>query len=1108
MMSLKATSGGESLPRQLHFQRLSIEDGLSQSTVFGIAQDQEGFLWFGSEAGLNKYDGYRFTQFLHEDGDESSIGDNWVRCLQVDGAGRLWIGTRLGLDMKMPGSSVFQHVIPAEFWEGRRDLGGFAVLALDEQGTVWAGSFSSGLCAVKSDLSTQWFHSGDDSGLHDDRMRVLLASGQDLWIGTKVGLYRMDLASRTIRQAVMPSQEGLSHAEIRALARQGKDYLWVGTTHGLNRLHLASGTWQTYLASGEPGSLSDNWINTVLADEKGRLWIGTRNGGLNVLEAGADTFLNYRHDPFLINSLSTDNIIAIFQDRSGVLWMGGYLSGVNKLTLLRKEFALYRNHPLDPGSILHNTVRSILLDRQQRLWVGTLEGLTVLGRDRQAIGHFVHEPGAELSLSESQILAIAEDAAGDIWLGTYGGGINIIKSDLSSLEVLNTGMNVGLGDDFPQALLRDSQGRMWVGGRSGILLFDPANRQFAPLEPARRAYDDFGRLSVLALYEDRLGRLWAGTYGRGAWCTAGQDLTILTHHKEDPRSLSHDFVTSFAEDGQGRLWIGTLDGICLLHDDMSLTRFKTRDGLPNHYIQGLQADEEGHLWASSNRGIFQLRTDSLPELRVQAFDTPDGLQGGEFVGGASHRGAGGELFFGGLNGLNAFFPGRIETNPSKHRLALTSFTIFNEVHELLRQADGKYRPLNLKHDENTLSFEFAALDVANPEKVRYAYQLEGVDAAWVYAGSRRYASYSNLPGGRFAFLLKATNADGSWSETPLRLGIEITPPFWKRSWFLLICILSLALIVHLRLRELSRTKQLLEARVRERTQAYEAANQELVRTQHLLVDAAHQAGMAEIAVDVLHNIGNALNSMMVSSDLMQEKLEAPKVAELLRRLAGNLQKGEMNLADMAERARLVESLGKIATFEERIWGELREESRLLGDKTLHIQDIVRAQQDHAMRSTFVEEISLADLVNDALKIQSGSLRRHGVQVAVQVPPIVVKVAKSKLIQVLVNLIKNGIEATKQGAPEQARITISVRELPGQIQLVLEDNGIGIAQDKLQRIFNYGFSDKPKGRGFGLHFCANAMTEMNGRIQVQSEGPGKGCTFTLEFPLEPQDLLPA
>lgn len=407
----------------------------------------------------------------------------------------------------------------------------------------------------------------------------------------------------------------------------------------------------------------------------------------------------------------------------------------------------------------------------------------------------------------------------------------------------------------------------------------------------------------------------------------------------------------------------------------------------------------------------------------------------------------------------------------------------------------------LSHRQNFISFEFAALDYAFPEKIQYQYKMEGVDQEWINAGTRRFANYNDLEGGAYAFKVRATNHDGLWKETPISLELRVIPPFWKTTWFMILCAGLVAALVAYRINELSQSKQILEERVSERTRAYEQANQELVRTQNLLVEAAHQAGMAEIAVDVLHNIGNALNSMMVSCDILQEKLQNHQTVELLGKICAKMESGELNLETAQGQTRLIASLRKLVGLHEGVWSEMKEESDLLHEKTLHILDIVRAQQDHAMRATYEEDIFLDQLVQDAIKIQSGSLKKHQVQVVLNVPHIQVRIAKTKLAQVLVNLVKNAIEALKSEPPTKARkICIFVRQLDQHVHLVIEDNGMGIPPENLKRIFNYGFSGKPQGRGFGLHFCANAMTEMNGRILVESPGVGLGSVFTLELPV--------
>ncbi|NIM95595.1 MAG: GAF domain-containing protein [Anaerolineales bacterium] len=866
----------------IRFERLTIEDGLSQNAILAIAQDTQGFLWFGTEDGLNKYDGYEFVVYKHDPDDPTSIVDSFISSLFVDRDGQLWIGTRSGLDRYDRASGTFIH-----YPQDTNDpsyLEGAWVISLyeDQQGTLWVGTEGGGLNGI--DRATGSFShyvhdSGDPTSLSENAVRVIFEDSKGrFWVGTHDGLDLFDRISGTFTHFKDTSDpEGLNINDISAIFEDHQGYLWIGTEEGgVSRLDPESGTFLHFQAdSNDLHSLSQNRVRSIYVDRLGNLWIGTRNG-LNLLPAESVSsltenphFSHYFNDPYDPTSLGSSAIWSIFEDQSGVMWFGTWGGGLSKYNRSTDRFRLYQHNPIQPNSLSDNMIWSIMEDSKGMVWVGTFNGgLNKLDRETEEIIVYRHDEADPESLLSDDVRTLLEDPSGMVWVGTAG-GLDLFDPQRETFTHFTNDPDdpQSLSGNQVLVLIHSHSGEIWVGTRyDGVNRFDPSTGKFTsyrndPEDPQSLSDD-----RVWALYEDQFGALWVGTLGGVNVLEPGSNQFIrYQHNPDDPDSLSSDSIFAFYEDSEGNMWVGTWGG-GLNRFDRTTKKFEVYtedDGLPNDTIYGIEADAEGHLWMSTNRGL----SDFDPvNMTFQNYDKRDGLQDDEFNVGAHFKSTSGEFFFGGIGGFTAFYPGDIQQNPHAPEIVITTFYKYNEPvrHDLLPNEH-----IDLSYTDDFIAFEFAALDFYAPDNNQYAYMLEGFDQDWVVAGTRRYVSYTNLDGGEYVFRVKGSNSDGVWNEEGVSVSISVTPPIWETTWFQLVSIVVVAAIIftgyRLRVRGIQARSRELEALVSERTQEIEQrrselnalylADEELFR--HLEVDQVFEA-LVDIAVEILHADKGAL----------------------------------------------------------------------------------------------------------------------------------------------------------------------------------------------------------------------------------------------------------
>ncbi len=923
----------------LRFEHISVEHGLAQSTVNCILQDRTGFMWFGTDDGLNRFDGYSFVVYRHDPQDPQSPSHNLITSLHQDSEGAIWIGTYGGgLDRFDPQTGLWRHY-PHDP-DDAQSLSDNKVRAIyqDRSGILWIATHGGGLDGFDPQTES-WHHYEPDPqdpfALRDWLIDSVYEDRQGrLWIGTNnEGLARFDRSTeRFIHYPHDPDDPHSPSANIllTAILQEPAGALWVATFDGLNRFDPETGQALRYQHDpDDPHSLSHNVVNAIYQDRSGLLWVGTANG-LNQVDPATGSFVRYQNDPGDPHSLSNNHILSIFEDRTGALWIGTRGGGLNRVDPASARFQHYAHDPNDPNSLNDNNVEAILEDHLGLLWIGTSKGLNRFDRSTGQWDHFRHDPADPDSLSNDIVGEILEDRSGTLWIGTGFGGLN--RLDRASGRFVRHQPDPDdpddtLGHSGIRALCQDRQGTLWVGTHgSGLSAFDPQTEQASHYRHDPEDPHSLGNDWIYTIFEDREGALWIGTREAGLdrLDPATGRFSHYRHDPDDPQSLGSGVVHAIHQDRWGTLWIGTEGGGLNRLDGESGTfvRYRVEDGLPNSSVFGILEDERGYLWLSTGNGIsrFDPKSESF-----RNYDMHDGLQGSIFVGGSAYKSDSGEMFFGGFGGFNAFYPEHIEDNPYLPPIVLTSLTQGGRAVELGIPVES-IAEVTFRRPDSFFEFEFAALSFTQPQKNQYAYMLEGFDAGWNYLGNRRLGQYDNLPPGPYMLRLKGSNNDGVWNEQGHSVQVTVVPQVWETWWFqglaVLVVVGSVIAAYRLRVRGIQARSRRLEKEVAERTAELSRTNlllgQEIAERKRAEEALAQQAAEAAVVAErsrLARELHDAVTQTLFSASLIAETLPRSweRDREKGRRLLGELR--QLSRGALAEMRTLLLELRPAALVE-------------------------------------------------------------------------------------------------------------------------------------------------------------------------------------------------
>ncbi len=844
-------TGSAIFSRNVQFTTLTVSDGLSQAAVNSIVQDQEGYLWFATQEGLNRYDGYEFVTYQHDSSDPKSLSHDWVWSLLVDNAGRLWVGTDGGgLSLYEPKTNNFKHFMHRPNDPGSLSNDRVRSIFQDRTGQLWVGTDGGGLNRFDPQTETFIHYRHDPAepeSLSNDKVLAILEDRAGvLWIGTDGGgLSRFDAEREAfIHFRHDPSRpDSLSDDRIRVLFEERNGRFWVGTfAGGVNLFNPADESFKRFRHDPQnPISLSHDEVRDIFQDTDGTLWFAT-DAGLDEWRPSMQGFLHYTHDSADSSTIASDRVITLYQGRGGVLWVGTY-GGISRWNYISDAFTYFRNHSDGAPGLSNNLITGISESPDGLIWVGTYGGgLNRLNPVTGAVTSFQHDPQDESTLSDNRVMTVFADMTGNVWVGTRNKGLNRLDSRSGKLSHFRHDPldKYSLSADGVACIFGEGDGTLWVGTYGGGLnRLDLLNEKFTSFQHDPSNQSSLSSDRILSIYRDSAGTLWVGTEdgGLNRYNEQDQTFTRFRYDHQNPDSLGSDTAWDMLESQDGTFWIATRDGGLnrwsrqdRLAGRAVFKRYGKADGLFSHTLHSVLEDDEGKLWLSSNRGLSRFEPDTG---NIRHFDKMNGLRGDEFNFGARFRSSNGALLFGGTDGLVLFHPRKVRSNPHRPPVAITAYSHMTPVARS-HSTDANPVELTLDYRDYSISFEFTALDFTSADKNQYKYLLEGFDENWLDSGRFRRATYTNLPAGRYTFRVKASNNDGVWSQDNAAISLQVTPPPWKTHWayggytFALIGLIGIIVRVQARKfeQETSQRKEL-EKKVQQRTKELAERNRDL-----------------------------------------------------------------------------------------------------------------------------------------------------------------------------------------------------------------------------------------------------------------------------------------
>ncbi len=1014
---------------EIKFERLSVEHGLSQSSASVIMQDSQGFMWFGTQDGLNKYDGINFTIYRHDPLDTTTISGNYIGSLCEDKDGLIWVATGDGgLDRFDVKKGIFEHFRAAFIASSSSNAISVRRIYRDKLGNIWFAT-SQGLARFNK-LEKQFkFFLIETAGAESQAISAIFEDNEGIfWIGARGRLFTFDRNKNRFLEFTIKVSREINF--ISAIYEDSFGLLWLGTSPaGLIHYDRTSAKFKLFQNDlNDSHILGHNAASNIVEDKKGDLWFGTESSGLNRLNRSDGTFSGFLHDPLNPNSLSNNIVMSLLTDNSGTLWIGTSGGGINKYDPNKVKFAHYENDLRSPDALGGNMVWSIFKDSERFIWAGTqMGGLTRFDPESDDYKVFKHDPSDSFSLSSDAVFAIQEDKAGAIWVGTNGGGLNKFNKRTGKFKRFewDSENSKSLSSNRIKTLYFDQNGTLWIGTLGGGLnKLDPDSMEFTRYVNDPENPGSISSNAVSSIFEDMDGNIWIGTIGGGLNYFDKRTETFSRYlYNPDANSLSHNYVMSICEQPSGILWIGTNYGLNRFDPETNdFKHYTTRDGLPNNVIYGVLADDRGNLWISSNRGLsrFDPRTGTFNN-----YDIDDGLQSFEFNSGACFKSTNGEMFFGGVNGFNVFHPDSVKDNPNVPPVVISNFKKFDQRFRL-GDVLTEFGLLKLSYKDNFITFEFAALDYTNPQKNQYAYQLEGLHDDWIYSGNQRYATFTNLDPGEYVFRVKGANSDGVWNERGASVRILITPPFWKTWWFmwLAICLsLTALLLVVMNLRERAKKKAELNKKISE---------------------LKLQALRAQMNPHFVFNTLNSIQYFISSNERKAAYRYLSKFSKLMRRVLDNAEKSKLPISEELDSLKLyleLESLRFEGKFNYKIDVDAKIDVHNIEIPTLLIQPFVENAIHHGLRfkrsnGTLHVQISLEDnsiiciIEDNGIGIQKAlkSKNKNGGH-----KPVGLKVSQERLAT-LNELRKNGrgveiidLAKTNGGTGTRVKIVIPIED---------------------------------------------------------------------------------
>jgi signal transduction histidine kinase/ligand-binding sensor domain-containing protein len=1100
----------------IEFDHISRKEGLPSNSVTAIVQDQYGTMWFGTQNGLIRFDGYNYKFYTNSPTDTNSIAENSIRSLTLTHNGKLLITLAswgfIELDLK---TDKFTQI---KLKDPNLETAGLQIITMhvDKDGDYWIGT-NHGL--AKYDPIKKEFHFFSVSSLtHQSVQKGIISSiiddGKNFLLLYVSGYKVVKLNRFTGESSIFYELEGTRETEFTInkggiLFLDPKGFLWMGTEFkGLYKIESASGKTTSY--NVENHFLGSNIIMDIQKDSKGRLWVATDGGGLFEYQYRTDSFQNYQYDPLDISSLSSNAIYCIYEDKQKNVWLGNYATGLNIIMQNKRKFEVYNNQGLEGRKLNNKSVLSIAEGGRGRVLIGT-DGGGLNSFDTRT-HHFNYYTQDNSGICSNIVKSLLKDSEGNIWIGTYAGGIcrgklspegAFLASPIRSLD------SSGIRHLNVWSMCEDQKKQIWIGLlEAGIDCFVAPSNRFVAYPYVDDQANGLPSGNIMALITDKKNNVWVGT-GGGGLCLfhpGSKSFSSLRNNANDPNSLISNDVLTLFEDSDGHLWIGTKKGGLSLLLDVRTKQFKnygSKEGLECNNVYGILEDGKKNLWMSTDNGIFRF---DRRKNSFHRFTLEDGLQSLEYNSNACFKDSSGFLYFGGPEGFNRFHPDKIWINRSVPNVYISHIKILNhDVEPDISYHDKVYfhKPthlldtLELDYTDQALTLEFVCTNYVNRFNNKFSYRLVGFTTEWdTVSANKRFATYTNLAPGNYVFQVRASNNDGVWNVKGKKLVIIVHPPWWMTWWFRTILILSslllLIVLYYGRVKQINKKNRTLSTLVKYRTRELQQVNESLkerneeimqmnshvMEQQNEIIKQKESLEESNLALNesnatkdkffsiVAHDLRNPVSALSALTEMLQNNYgvlnedDRSQIVSHIQTSASSLKYLVNNLLDWA----LIQSKHlKVTPTSVNIHKSVEECFKVLKnqahDKEIHLENRCDAQHFALVDDNMLKTI-IRNLVSNSIKFS----RKHGI----------------------VTL------HTQQVTPTKVMISVS-------------DTGIGMTEEKLEMLMSKGKmasssgTYNEKGTGIGMVIIKEFIEANHGQLEVTSKLE-VGTEFNITFPM--------
>ncbi|MBK7631828.1 MAG: response regulator [Ignavibacteriales bacterium] len=1044
--------------QEINFKHLTGDDGLSQNFVSSILQDQKGFMWFGTKDGLNRYDGYNFVVYQHDPFDSTTITDNFITTLFEDSRGYIWVGTlNGGLNYFERTTETFHHFQFRSSTFKTYNSEEIKSIIEDPLGNIWIGTRGQGIYKLSftgnnsNDIKFKQFTSQSDKpgGLSSNIVtNLFFDSNGVLWVGTLNGLDKFNSKDETFTHYQIQTKNLKAPTNdfdnaVNSILENSSGILWLGTLSGLVEFNRHTGEYKLFPHHYDVYRYGWGSVMQIVEDSKGILWLATP-GELMSFDPNTFSYNYFRNDFYNRSSISYNSISSLYVDRTGILWVGTAGMGINFYDPKVNRFSTLINKS-NPGSrITGFSVRAVLEESDNIVWIST-DVLFRWNRKTGEIKSYEADSNRPDDFGNTGAWSMIKANDGKIWAATNQGLYSYDpKNEKIHLYKFNPANNSGLPQREVYTVFEDHQKNIWVATESFICKLVNADKGMFQNYRYQESFT-YNQRTRPVIYQDAKGIFWIGS--RNGLISFDLQKNLFYTYKNDPANpngINNDIINSICPDPikpDSLLWIGTSGGGLNQFNISSgvFIHFIEKDGLPNNVVYGVLPDEKGNLWLSTNKGLSKFNPQ---DASFRNYNVNDGLQSNEFNTGAYFRSKKGELFFGGIKGLNYFYPEQIKDNHYVPNVVLTNFKLEDQYvshkskNSVLQKTISETNKIIISYNDDVVTFEFAALDYSAPGKNQYSYRLMNFNADWIYSGTNRTATYTNLPPGEYVFQVRGSNNDGVWNEVGTSVALIVKPPWWTTAWaYLFYLIIILSGLYLIRRYELTRIK---------------LKNQ-------LKVEKVETVTLRKLDQLKSHFFANISHEFRTPLTLILGQVESVMSSNIDTKEKGKLQVANRNARRLLTLINQLLDLSKLEAGSMELKAEQHNLISFLKSILYSFESLAEAKK--------INLVFDSELVN-----------------------VLVFFDADKMEKIICNLVSNALKFT----PENGEIKLIVNVFSPTIEIIIKDTGIGIPGDRLPHIFDRFYqvdsssTREQEGTGIGLALVKELVELHKGQISVNSK----------------------